>query len=289
MTQKLHILSIVAFATMLLASPLASSPIAFADDEDEDDEDERQRLTELQKKCQKDPKNPIKIKAECELLNIINDLKDDQATKNAQIDALIAELQAKDEALMTKDSQLDAKDSALMAKDDELMNEDNAIKKRVNVNSRLAGAVCDNVPFMRDALGLISQTTSAAIASIVSIGDFQFAAAMPIPAFTTGNVIPTVSADFKTTDPCDTFDRVGDLLGFNPNCEFTYVKKLNFGTTSVSIDVPDPSFDLGKPFAPFINVLQQNNVLPAADSAVTSILNCDPDSLRDIDAPLPTV
>jgi len=260
-------LSIFAIVTILLTSTSVPNFVAFADD------DKKDKLTKLQEECSKVPKNPQKIKPECELLDIINSLQEEQAAKNAELDTLIVQLQTKDSDLMATDADLHEKDSALMA-------EDNAIKKRVNVNSRLAGAVCDNVPLLRDALGLISQTTSAVIASIVSIGDFKFAASVPGTSFSTGNIIPTVSLKKSSFNPCDD-------VGIG-SCGIHYGSGLSFGTTSKTITIPNLSFDLGNPFAGFISVLQTSNVLPAADAVVTNILDCDPDGLNDIDVPLQT-
>ncbi len=73
MTKTTNLFLFLAIATILLASPLAVDH-AFADKDDEkEDKNKDDKLTKLQKECSKEPKNPSKIKPDCELLNLINE------------------------------------------------------------------------------------------------------------------------------------------------------------------------------------------------------------------------
>lgn len=267
MTTKIHLLSIFAIATILLTSTLVPNFVAYADDDDDDDD--RQTITELQKKCQKDPRNPIKIKAECELLNIIDDLKEDQTTKNEQIDALIDALEEKDVELMDKDSELMTKDGDLMSDLSDLSSE--VLK------------VCNNVPLFNLVLGAtvtFLDGTSEALSGLKQGLDLVKGVApsftVPIPSFSTGNIIPTVSPQFRTVDPCDTFDT--SLKNFD--CPFTFVKGFDFGTTSITLDIPDPTVDLGAIFKGISSViLPATDGLDEAATALTLVQECNTDNL----------
>ena len=128
-------------ASILLLGVFAYSPISFADDNDDDDEN----LTELQEECSVAPENPTEIEPECELLNIINALKEDEATKNEQIDTLIEALQAKD--------------GTLMAKDDQLMEKDNQLMDSVSNMKEEVVRICKNIPLFKEGLDTISFVT----------------------------------------------------------------------------------------------------------------------------------
>ena len=218
MTTKINMLSIFAIATILLTSTIVPNFVAYADNDDDDDDEKKPKITELQKKCQKDPRNPLKIKAECELLNTINSLQEDQATKNDQIDALIAALQAKDMALMDADSLLADKDVALDAKDMELMDTD--------------AIMCQNTVHQTDAMasymfwgGLLTEGLQD-----LSEVDLDFGISLPEVSV---DVIKGVSYSTRMVDPCDEFNSIEDLIGWNPDCEIRIISGVHHSTQNV--------------------------------------------------------
>jgi hypothetical protein len=200
---------------------------------------------------------------EAELAQMRSDLDDKDAQLQTAIDALDAKTAA-------KDAQLDSKDNALMTKDTELMETDNVIKHRVNANSRLAGAVCDNVPFMRDGMGFISQTSSATIDAIEDAADLEIKFTVPItnPSFSIPN--PELHTETITVATID----------------FKIPTSFHVHASTKTFNIPDPTIDLGKPISFIVAPLLASNLLPAADAAITSVTDCDPDSLNDIDVPL---
>ena len=149
MTQKTHWLSISVIATILLTSTIVPNYFAYADDDDDDDDDDIQTLTKLQKKCQKEPKNPIKIKADCELLNKINNLE----------------------------TELKAKDAELMAKDMELMDKDALLEANTDIT-------CAALPVVKSAFGSITSTTATAFGTVnTGIGILNTSVIGPLNAF----------------------------------------------------------------------------------------------------------
>lgn len=197
------------------------------------------------------------------LEDTVANLQADLDAKNAALEDAISDLEAKDDQLMAKDNDLMTKDVQLMATDD-------AIKKRVNVNSRLAGAVCDNVPYMRDGLGFISQTSSATIGAIEDAADLEIKFTVPItdPSFSIPD--PELHTSSKT------------IVGI----KFTIPNGFHVHASTKTFNIPDPTIDLGKPISFIVAPLLASNLLPAADAAITSVTNCDPDGLSDIDVPL---
>jgi|APSaa5957512535_1039671.scaffolds.fasta_scaffold21355_3 hypothetical protein len=72
MTRTTNLFLFLAIATILLTSPLAAD-YAYADKDNDKTDKKDNKQTKLQKECSKEPKNPSKIKPDCELLNLINE------------------------------------------------------------------------------------------------------------------------------------------------------------------------------------------------------------------------
>ncbi len=232
--------------------------------------------TKLQKECAKEPKKDNKIKANCELLNIINALQEDQAGKNDQIDALIAALQAKDMALMDEDAALITNLnlkieilSAAMQMDDSVCNNiPNADKVSDTTLGQLCDqadvwianyeALCNNVPFFKDGIGLVDTTTVSLLTGINT--DFIGEVNKVI------NALKGFSTSFKLDIP-DINISLGSI-DFGP-----VLGTLSLG--SINIPLPTINFPGVTPFS-FLDTIPNipGSVISDVGSAINSIENC---------------
>jgi len=230
------------------------------------------KITELQKKCQKDPKTPIKIKAECELLDAINALQEDQATKNDQIDALIAELQAKDTALMDKDMELMDTDSLLAETDTTTQTELEDTKSELADALEAIAIMCQNNVHIKDASTSFVWFFVYVNQVFVVLSDVDIELGVELPQVSV-DVIKGVSYSTRVVDPCDEFNSIEDLIGWNPDCEIRIIKGVNHSTQEIVLLEPMHPYTV-YPFAFLDDSIEYLKVLNAAKE-LNDVEMCD--------------
>lgn len=253
-------ISAIFIAAILLTSTVAiNTPAVFADD--------KEKMTKLVKECSKELKKPEKIKPHCELVNIINSLQEDQTTKNAQIDALIAQLQVKDVLLMAKDDLLMDKDTELMDKDMALMDKDMQLMSDLSSLTQEVVKVCKNIPgFNLIFFSLLTFFDGARGTFFALDKGLDFVKDIDI-SFT----VPIKNPKFKIPDP-ELHTKTITILSI----DFPIPTSFHVHAKNITFDIPDPTINLGPIFAEIAPVL-----LPTAEGfdeafdALSRINECD--------------
>jgi len=249
-------------AAILLAGPLLGSiPAAFAGDDD--------KPTKLQKECAKVPKKPHKIKPECELLNLINELREQLEAKDMQLMDKDMQLMDEDAALITNLNLKIEILSAAMQMDDSVCNNiPNADKVSDTTLGELCDqadvwianyeALCNNVPFFKDGIGLVDTTTVSLLTGINT--DFIGEVNKVI------NALKGFSTSFKLDIP-DINISLGSI-DFGP-----VLGTLSLG--SINIPLPTINFPGVTPFS-FLDTIPNipGSVISDVGSAINSIENC---------------
>jgi len=133
------------FAVFSLMISGALVPSAFADKGDD-------KITELQKQCAKVAKKPVKIKPDCELLNLIEDL---QANQNRKIEILSAAMQ-QDDSICGELSEADfVADTTL-----------EQLCDQADVWIANYQALCNNVPLFDETIGIVNTSVGAIFGAI---------------------------------------------------------------------------------------------------------------------------
>ncbi len=250
-------------AAILLAGPLLGSiPAAFADDDDD-------KLTKLQKECAKVPKKPHKIKPECELLNLINELREQLEAKDMQLMDKDMQLMDEDAALITNLNLKIEILSAAMQMDDSVCN---SIPNADKVSDTTLGELCDHadvwianyealcniVPFFKDGIGLVDTTTVSLLTGINTgfIGEV--------------NKVINALKGFSTSFSLD----IPDInVGLGSISLPLGIGNINLG--SIFIPLPNINFPGIMPFSSFDTIPNiPGSVISDVGSAINSVENC---------------